>query len=271
MALSHERRLVPRVVRPAAIGSIDSDASALERAIAADVLLRHLFVPPAQEIKGTEYAAIYRFAQKHSGGDVIDVYTPGNGTVCYSLTDISGKGVSAALHAGLVKYGIRAYASEAHRPKTILRSLNRFYMENDEFEGGDSFASIFFARYDSHERSLTYAAAGHEGLLFCPPGGDAIVLGITGPVVGVIPDSPHLYGDNRFTVLPGSVLVAVSDGITEARNRGKFYGMERLVEMVQQYRDHSMQDLACAVTRSAAAFAHNHVADDMAVLAVRFE
>ena len=271
MALSQERRLVPRVVRPAAIGSIDSDASSLDRAIAADVLLRHLFVPPAQPIHGTEYAAIYRFAEKHSGGDVIDVYSSARGAICYSLTDISGKGVAAALHAGLVKYGIRAYASESHRPRQVLRSLNRYYAENDEFEGSESFASIFYARYDSSRRELIYASAGHEGLLFCPPGGEAIVLGITGPVVGVIADSPHLYGDNRFTVLPGSVLVAVSDGITEARAGEDFYGMDRLIAMVEQYRHRSMQDLACAVARDAAMFANNRVVDDMAVLSVRFE
>jgi phosphoserine phosphatase RsbU/P len=271
MALSQERRLVPRVVHPATIGSIDSDASSLDRAIAADVLLRHLFVPPAQPIKGTEYAAVYRFAQKHSGGDVIDVYSSSHGSICYSLTDISGKGVAAALHAGLVKYGIRAYASESHRPRQVLRCLNRFYSENDEFEGDDSFASIFYARYDSARRELTYASAGHEGLLFCPPGGEAIALGITGPVVGVIADSPHLYTDHHFTVLSGSVLVAVSDGITEARTDGDLYGMERLIAMVEQYRHRSMQDLACAVARAAAAFAHNRVVDDMAVLAVRFE
>ena len=271
MALSQERRRFPRVVRPAAIGSIDSDASALDRAVAADVLLRHLFVPPAQPVKGIEYAAIYRFAEKHSGGDVIDVYTCGKGGVCVTLTDISGKGVGAALHAGLVKYGIRAYASEEHSPRRILRALNRFYSENDTFEGTDSFASIFFAHYDARKRSLVYASAGHEGLLFCPPGGETIVLGITGPVVGVIADSPTLYTDHRFTVLPGSVLVAVSDGITEARTDGNLYGMERLIDMVQRYRERSMEDLACAVARAAAAFANNRIIDDMAVLAVRFE
>lgn len=267
-----ERRKAPRApFVPASIGTIDSDASALDRAVAADLVLRHLFVPPAKVVKGIRYAAFYRFAEKHSGGDIIDVFRINTSCACLSLTDISGKGVAAALHAGLVKYGIRAFASENHSPAQVLRHLNIYYCGSDDFEGEDSFASVFFARYDPQERKLGYASAGHEGLVLYSAAGDARVLPPTGPVVGILPDEPGLYNEETIAVEPGSVLLAVSDGITEARNERELFGMERLIGEAAQHAALSMEDLACGIARTASNFARNRVIDDMAVLAVTFE
>lgn len=270
MALRERRRIPRPAAPPASIEAIESDASALDRAIAADVLLRHIFVPPAQVVPGVQYAAIYRFAERHSGGDVIDVYRCADGTSVYALTDISGKGVGAALHAGLVKYGIRAYATEQHPPRTVLRMLNRFYVENDAFERSDSFASVFFARYDPAHRELSYASAGHEGLLFISTRGVVTVLEPTGPVVGILPDSPRLFTDTTLDVQVGSILVAVSDGITEARRDGHLFEMERLIAVAAENRHRSVEDLACSIARAAARYAGDRVVDDMAVLTVRF-
>lgn len=236
------------------------------------MVLRHLFVPPAQPVHGIRYAAYYRFAEKHSGGDVIDVYECSEHDVNISLTDISGKGVGAALHAGLVKYGIRAYATEGHDARDVLRALNRFYCANDAFEGSDSFASVFFARYHHKDRTLTYASAGHSGVFWIGPRGNAIVpLDPTGPVVGVFADCEILYADNTLQVEPGSTLVAVSDGVTEARREGELFGMWRLADAIVRLRERSLEDLACGIAREATAFAFNRVIDDMAVLAVTFE
>lgn len=268
-----ERRRMPRLpLARAKIGTIDSDASALDRAVAADIMLRHLFVPPAQPVEGIRYAAYYRFAEKHSGGDIIDVYRCSEGDLNLSLTDISGKGVAAALHAGLVKYGIRAYATERHEPRDVLRWLNRFYGESDSFENEDSFASVFFARYSAEDRILSYASAGHSGVLLIAPGGAAVLtMDPTGPVVGVFADDEDLYTDDRIYVEPGTTLIAVSDGVTEARREGELFGMWRLAEAALRLHEGSLEDLACGIARTAAAFALNRIIDDMAVLAVTFE
>ncbi len=268
-----ERRRTPRTPHlRAKIGTIDSDASALDRAVAADVVLRHLFVPPAQPVDGIRYAAYYRFAEKHSGGDLIDVYRCADGNANLLLTDISGKGVGAALHAGLVKYGVRAYATEMHPPCSVLRWLNRFYKETDDFEGSDSFASVFFARYDPESRRLAYASAGHDGVLVISPDGERCgLLEITGPVVGVFDDDPHLFNDDVVAVEPGTTLLAVSDGVNEARREGELFGIDRLKEAALRLRGGSLEDLVCGIAREAAAFAHERVIDDMAVLAVTFE
>jgi serine phosphatase RsbU (regulator of sigma subunit) len=270
MEMRERRRPWASREQPATITSIESDASVVDRAVAADVLLRHIFVPPARTLDGIEYAAIYRFAEQHSGGDVIDMFRCCDGTLCFSLTDISGKGVGAALHAGLVKYGMRAYANEGHNPAGVLRQLNRFYRENDEFEGSDSFATVLFARYEPQSRCFTYASAGHEGMLFLRPGSAGQALPVTGPVVGILDDNETLYNDNRFTVERETMFVAVSDGVTEARKQSVLFEMAGLMDVVSRLRDRSTGDLACSIARAARSFAQDRVIDDMAVLAVRF-
>ena len=190
--------------------------------------------------------------------------------VCLSLTDISGKGVTAALHAGLVKYGVRAFASEGQRPRAVLRSLNRFYLENDAYEGSESFASVFFACFNPESCTVTYASAGHEALLLSTETGVARALPPTGPIIGVFADSPNIYFDERIEVTRSSVLVAVSDGVSEARGEDELYGIERLIEVCNKNYQKTTQDLCGAIVRSAAGFAQNRIIDDMAVIAVRF-
>lgn len=101
---------------------------------AAEVLIKHLFAPPLHRINGVEYATAYRLAQGAVGGDIVDVYHFDNGNVAFSIADISGKGAQAAIHAALVKYGLRCYASEGLTPERVLRSLDRVYLENNAFE-----------------------------------------------------------------------------------------------------------------------------------------
>jgi serine phosphatase RsbU (regulator of sigma subunit) len=81
------------------------------------------------------------------------------------------------------------------------------------------FASLFVAVADLRERTIEYASAGHEpALLFS--GDEACAhehLPPTGPLLGVEPRSTY-----RRRVLPlvaSSLLVVVTDGITEARRR----------------------------------------------------
>jgi hypothetical protein len=78
---------------------------------AAKVLVEHLFARGTAQIAGVEYAVGYRLAHGLTGGDIVDVYHFDNNAVSFSIADISGKGTEAAVHAALVKYGLRAYAS----------------------------------------------------------------------------------------------------------------------------------------------------------------
>jgi len=151
----------------------------------AEVLAEHLFASTDKAIAGLSYAVTYRLAEGHVGGDLIDIYHFDNDAIALSIADIAGKGTQAAVHAAMIKYGLRAYASQGLTPERVLRSLDRLYLENNSFEQNDSFASVFFGSVDPSRRFLHYASAAHQPVVVVSPDGDVRQLETTAPLVGV--------------------------------------------------------------------------------------
>lgn len=259
----------------------ESDSSAVVHAdgpadvadwTAAKVLVEHLFARSSHEIAGIDYAVGYRLAHGLTGGDIVDVYHFDNGAVSFSIADISGKGSQAAIHAALVKYGLRAYASQGLTAERVLRSLDRLYIENTAFERIESFASVFFGVVDSSRRTMSYASGGHEAAAICVPGAKPRLLDPTAPLIGVFDDQHHLFKQAHVELPPGSILVATTDGITEARSpEGEFFGVDGFLSVVEEYVDAPTEAIVQALLdRSAAHAGSRAIRDDIAVLAARF-
>ncbi|MFN2450272.1 MAG: PP2C family protein-serine/threonine phosphatase [Candidatus Baltobacteraceae bacterium] len=237
---------------------------------AAEVLIKHLFAPAHHRIDRLEYGAAYKLAGGAVGGDIVDVYHFDNGSVAFSIADISGKGAQAAIHAALVKYGIRCFCSTGLTPESALRALDRVYLENMSFERAESFASVFLGIFDDSRRSLTYASAGHEPVVLVQPGTAPYVLPPTAPLIGIFDDQHHLFKQGFVDTSPGTLLVATTDGVTEARSRdGGFFGMERLVQAIARNAERSPTELVAELLREVEDFAGNSLHDDVAAFAVR--
>lgn len=238
---------------------------------AAAVLVAHLFAQSDRDIPGLSYAVAYRLAELHSGGDIVDVYQFDNDSVALAIADISGKGTQAAVHAALIKYGLRAYCSHGLTPEKAMRAMDRLYLENSTFEHSESFASAFLAMVDPHRRILTYASAGHEPVIVAHPHHDPQVLLPTAPVIGVFEDQHHLFRQETLDLWPGSLLVMTTDGVTEARNpEGEWYGIDRLIECITRHRDEEPNAIVDRIIEDVWNFSSKPPQDDIALLAVRF-
>ncbi len=238
---------------------------------AAKVLVEHLFARGHAEIPGIEYAVGYRLAHGLTGGDIVDVYHFDNDAVSFSIADISGKGSEAAIHAAMVKYGLRSYASHGLTPETVLRALDRLYLENNIFERIDSFASVFFGMVDSSRRIMYYASGGHEAAAIVIPGERAQALLPTAPLIGVFDDQHHLFKQRHVELPPGTVFVATTDGITEARAPDRsFFGMERFIETIEAFAEAPVDTIVQKLIERARAFSNDNIRDDIAVVAARF-
>ncbi|MGH7661614.1 MAG: PP2C family protein-serine/threonine phosphatase [Vulcanimicrobiaceae bacterium] len=238
---------------------------------AAAVLVAHLFAQSDHNIPGVSYAVAYRLAEIYSGGDIVDVYQFDNDAVSLSIADISGKGAEAAVHAALIKYGLRAYSSHGLTPEKSMRALDRLYLENSTFENSESFATVFLGTVDPRRRTLTYSSAGHEPVVVLHPHLSPKVLPPTAPLIGVFEDQHHLFRQETLELWPGSLLLTTTDGVTEARNEyGECYGMRRLLECVTRYRDAEPSSIVDAVISDVQHFSRMPWRDDVAILAARF-
>ena len=240
---------------------------------AAKVLVEHLFARGQANIAGVEYAVGYQLAHGLTGGDIVDVYHFDNDAVSFSIADISGKGTEAAIHAAMVKYGLRAYASQGLTPERVLRSLDRLYIENNAFERIESFASVFFGMVDVSRRIMTYASGGHEAAAVIVPGDRVQTIEPTAPLIGVFDDQHHLFKQSFIELPPGTLFVATTDGITEARSPAperEFFGMERFLATIEEFAEAPAELIVRELIERARAFSHDNLRDDVAVVAARF-
>jgi sigma-B regulation protein RsbU (phosphoserine phosphatase) len=238
---------------------------------AAKVLVEHLFAQNDIVISGISYAVSYKLAEGPTGGDIVDVYHYDNDSVAIAIADISGKGPQAAVNAALIKFGLRAYSSEGLTPERVIRAMDRLYLENNAFEGLDSFASVFFAIVDATRRLMVYTNAGHEPVMIIFPDGSVEILDPTAPLVGVF-DDRHFLFKQAFVDLPaGALFVGATDGVTEARNdAGELFGMERFVAAAVALRALPEDEIVQAIMDDVQAFCKGQRKDDIAITAIRF-
>jgi hypothetical protein len=203
--------------------------------------------PPRLGVVGA--SAAYRPADgPGAGGDFYDVFLLGDGRVAVILGDISGHGRQALPHTALVRFTLRAYLEAGLSPRVAVQTAESVL----ERQLGGSFATVVVATYDSDERSLVYACAGHPPpLVIGSPsvgstesGRSAGSVGSGGPVgpLGLGSIAPITVcaappigagmrtGSRQTTVaVPGGAQVCFfTDGVTEARTGGELFGAGRL-------------------------------------------
>lgn len=160
-------------------------------------------------------------ACKDVGGDFYDALLTGNG-LHVVLTDISGKGISAALLASILQGMIYSQLAAGMPLIDIVSAANRFFCAK---ELGAKYATLVLARVTPHG-DLEWVNCGHV-----PPvlvsGDNVRRLTESNVPVGLLPDAT--FEAARLKLSPGDRLVLVTDGVTEAENAGQeFYGDDRL-------------------------------------------
>jgi sigma-B regulation protein RsbU (phosphoserine phosphatase) len=234
-------------------------------------IVESLYGPPVRRLPGLDIGRAYRGAEGEFrfGGDVVDVFHYGAGYTSLSVVDITGHGMPAARNAGLAKHALRAYASNHLDAADCVRALNRLCIENSTFEGDvEFFATLFFAIVQPDRRTMEYVSAGHDAA-YLLSGGETDVLGATGPIIGLM-DDDAAFERRLVRLSPGSIVAAVTDGFSEARDgRRTFLGAEALADVIRrnQFRDAERQ--AEAVTQYAYDFAGGQLHDDVAALVVK--
>jgi len=166
------------------------------------------------------------------GGDYYDFISLPNGRWGIAIGDVSGKGIGAALLMASLQASLRAQALHPHLDlSTLIGDVNRLVHESspDHF-----FASLFYAEYEPSTRILRYVNAGHNPPVVIRPRAGSLELHhlrSTEIPVGISPNSE--FPATTFQLEVGDVLVAYTDGITEAENgEGEQWGMQRLENLL---------------------------------------
>src|ERR1019366_5638884 len=183
---------------------------------------QQLFPHVLPSLPGVELEAICR-AAKMVSGDYYDFIRISPTRLAIALSDISGKGISAALLMANVQAVLRSDVLRYRdgqpgkndsqiNTAEIVSHLNRHLYRNTSDE---RYATFFFAVYDTETRRLSYTNAGHLPPLYIS-GSRVERLETGGMVVGLFDDA--LYEQGTIEIDPGGLLIAYSDGLVEPEN-----------------------------------------------------
>jgi sigma-B regulation protein RsbU (phosphoserine phosphatase) len=207
-----------------------------ELAIAREVQAQ-LFPKGKPVVKGVEVDAICRPARVVSG-DYYDFLPLGPGRLGIALADISGKGISAALIMASLQAALRSQALfNGCGPGSTAEIVARLNQHLYRSTAPDRFATFFYGVYDAQTRRLEYTNAGHPPPL-CITGQQVQRLSTGGTVLGLF-DDRH-YESQIIDIAPGSLLIAYSDGLTEAEDaKGEEFGDQRVLDIALRSRQSS--------------------------------
>jgi sigma-B regulation protein RsbU (phosphoserine phosphatase) len=202
-------------------------------------------------IAGLDYDGTCRMARE-VGGDYFDFLDLGAGRLGLALGDISGKGVSAALLMASLQAFLRSRARQCvDQPALLVRQVNESLVESTD---PSKFATFFYAVYDSAARTLTYVNAGHNPPFLLRAGTSVVSrLRPTGMALGF--DERAVYSDGNEALASGDLLLAFTDGLTEALNEaGEEFGEARLAGLLVGNRHLSASELQRRIDAELEAF-----------------
>ncbi|MCU0589730.1 MAG: SpoIIE family protein phosphatase [Syntrophobacteraceae bacterium] len=148
------------------------------------------------------------------GGDIIELVGLGRDRVVFLLADVTGHGIPAAMTANTLKTLFREVLKTTRRPGEILDRLNQAMVSTTL---PDDMVAAFCGLVDLGAASLEYALAGTP-LPMILRNGLPIHLQPTGMPLGMFEDRG--YGTGSFDLTRGDIIIAMTDGITEAVSRG---------------------------------------------------
>ena len=247
-------------------------ALARERNIAV-ALQRSLTQIPAQDaFAGLLIHAIYEPAREEAdvGGDFLDAFVVDGEYLAVMVGDVSGKGLSAAARTAEVKYTLRGMLYERGSPAAALADLNKYLCDAQHrfSDSGEEFVCASLALVEQRTGRMTLSVAGSEPPLVVRQNGATEEATVRGTPLGVF--SGMEYQEQQMLLTPRDLLLLTTDGITEARHGGEFFGYEGLTGAATRLRETpELTDLAAGVVNEARAFAGGSLHDDACLMLVR--
>jgi len=198
--------------------------------------MQQLILPKPAELAAIEDLDIAGFMEPASevGGDYYDVLCT-NGVVTICIGDVTGHGLESGILMVMTQAAVRTLQEmQESDPVRFLDTLNRTIYKNVQRMNSDKNMTLALLNYADRTISIS---GQHEETLVVRKGGqiqriDTINLGFP---LGLHEDISDWISHVLVDLEPGDGVVLYTDGIPEARNmHKKFYGIERLCEVVSQ-------------------------------------
>jgi PAS domain S-box-containing protein len=204
------------------------------------------------------------------GGDYYDVVCK-DGGVIIGIGDVTGHGLESGVIAIMVQTAVRTLlASGQYESRKFFEALNRVIYDNVRRMHCDRNLTLSLLHYQ--DKVVTISGQ-HEEVLVVRGDGvlerhDTLNLGFP---LGLEEDISSFIGEETVPLRSGDVMVAYTDGITEAMNcAGVAFGVERLSEAVRASHRQPARAIRDAVLTSLRSYVDGqHLLDDVSLLVIK--
>jgi phosphoserine phosphatase RsbU/P len=220
---------------------------------------------PARNHCRMDYGASCR-QMRALGGDCYDFSCQTDGQLAMLVGDASGKGVAAALMMASVQASLRTAAFfTGNNLPALLRVVNAQACASSP---ADRYATLFYAVLDPSARTLQYVNAGHNPPVVLHRDGSIDWLEPSGAPVGLFSDAA--WQERVIGLQSGDVVLAYTDGVTEALNRsGEEWGIEGLLQAAKACGEESAEEVVRSILDALDDFSGGIQTDDATVAALR--
>jgi len=202
------------------------------------------------------------------GGDLYDAFSMDDEAIFFTVGDVSGKGVPAALLMARTVTLIRSIARQTTEPNMILNQANNELYRNNE---QCMFITLICGVLNIHSGKIKYANAGHNFPVLVGQHGKSIFVesAVSSPLALMENTEYEVF---ELELSPGDKLVLYSDGITESFNSEREqFGEERLLKSASQDSTETTNIIVDKIISDV----KNHAgdveqSDDIVVLAIRW-
>lgn len=211
------------------------EKQAMERELEVAATIQRDILPRfAPKIEGLEIEVLARPARQVGGDYYTFIEREGSLSLC--VADVSGKSVPAALLVSALHAAVQLLFHEGRDLGEIATELNRHI---HRWSSETKFITLILATVDRENGLIRYVNAGHNPGYVVALDGSLELLRSHGLPIGLMVDSR--YSAQTRKLLPGSLLVFYTDGITEADDeKGDEFGNERLEPILTEHATESV-------------------------------
>ena len=216
-------------------------------------------------VSGIDYAFQFQ-PGRFASGDLFDIIALPDGRVAFSVGDVTGKGIGAAILMAAAQSHLHAILLREGDPTAAVDAVNAYVLAHSAV---NRFISMWVGVLDSRTGELVYVDAGHGHWAFCRSDGTAESERIAAHhPVGI--DAGADFGSTTIHCQAGDRIVLMTDGVVEQhRADNEQFGMDRALEVLRATR--TPRDDVAALHQSVAEFAQtDQLADDTTIASIMF-
>ena len=200
------------------------------------------------------------------GGDYYEVMPLNDGRVLFSVNDVAGHGVPAALGMAIFRSSFLHMLRQGSGIGPTIAHLNRLIAETTE---ANLYVTSCTCLIDIAGGAIEYINAGHPPPLLLR-GAEALSLEESSMVLGMFTEAE--FPPARSQLLPGDALLLFSDGVIEAADEhGEEFGRERLAACALRQGQLPAAELQAALLADIRSFCgRNDFADDLTLMVIKY-